>query len=147
MSASARASTGLIAVGMLVACVGPAAAPRVSGRPAAPPVGSDGAGHVLAGRVRDDRTDAPVPSALVALLTDTLPGTQPLRTGATDAQGLYRLAGAPAGRYFVRVRRIGYFAETRPVQLGHCGVIVASGAHVGYCVDTRHIYVTSAARL
>jgi hypothetical protein len=26
-------------------------------------------------------------------------------------------------------------------------VIVASGAHVGYCVDTRHIYVTSAARL
>jgi hypothetical protein len=142
---SRRAAAPLLAA-LLAACAGHASAPHAPGRVEAPAVAHDSAGHPLAGRVRDDRTDAPVPEAFVLLLADTAPGARPLRAGRTDARGIYRLAGAPAGRYFVRIQRIGYFTETRAVQLGDCGVMVVSGSHVSFCGDTRHFYVRSLAR-
>ncbi|WP_275828018.1 carboxypeptidase-like regulatory domain-containing protein [Roseisolibacter sp. H3M3-2] len=96
------------------------------------------ADHTVTGRVRDDRTDAPVAGVSVEVFADiSAPGPPRWATRTTDA-GEYRLAGVPAGRWWLRLRRTGYFPAWRPLQAGDCGVVG--------CDDRKHFYITSAAR-
>ena len=80
--------------------------------------------------------------AFVTLHADSGAATPALRWAQTDDRGAYRLGGAPVGRYVVRIKRIGYVTEARPVQLGDCGVIVQTARETSHCEDRKHFYVT-----
>ena len=141
-----RVSLPLLVAAFGAACAGRSAAPCALAPPRPPPAARDTTGHPLSGRVRDARSDAPIAEALVMLLADTAAAARPLRVGRTDPQGWYHLGGAPAGRYFVRIQRLGYFTAASPVQLGDCGEVVVSGPAVSYCGDTHHVYLRPQAR-
>ena len=87
------------------------ALPAGAQRGGAPP-----ATGTLTGRVVDTATDGALPSAAVAvwqLPSADMPADTTLLTGAvTDAQGAFRVAGVPRGRYRVVVSFVGYGSET-----------------------------------
>jgi TonB-dependent starch-binding outer membrane protein SusC len=62
----------------------------------------------VVGRVVDRATGQPVAEANVVIVGST-------RGARTSGEGRYRIAGVPAGTHQVRVTRLGYTAETRPV--------------------------------
>jgi TonB-linked SusC/RagA family outer membrane protein len=84
----------------------------------APATGLAQRGGAVRGKVTEEETGAPIPSAQV-----TIDGT---RLGAlTGNDGTYRIAGVPAGSHMVRVARIGYAPQTRTVQVAEGGELVA----------------------
>jgi TonB-dependent starch-binding outer membrane protein SusC len=62
----------------------------------------------VSGTVTDQATGAPIPSAQVTIVGTT-------RGALTSDKGKYTIAGLPSGPAVVRVTRIGYALETRPV--------------------------------
>ncbi len=77
----------------------------------------------LSGTVIDAETDAPVPTASVAVWRLPRPGSDSdpsLVTGAiTDAAGAFRIEGVPPGRFFVDVSFVGYAsARIEDVRIG-----------------------------
>ncbi len=62
----------------------------------------------VTGTVTDQERQAPIPEAQVVVVGTTL-------GGRTNAQGVYTIAGVPAGTTQVRVLRIGFQSLTRPV--------------------------------
>lgn len=64
------------------------------------------AGQTLRGTLLDDGSGAPLPAVLVDALRAA--DDSALRRAATDARGRFGFADIPAGRYRVRVNRIGF---------------------------------------
>lgn len=76
----------------------------------AAPLRAQERGHSFAGRVTDD-AGAPLAGAQVRIV-------ELGRTATTAADGAFHLAAVPAGRYVVRVTRLGYAPAVRPVVVG-----------------------------
>jgi TonB-linked SusC/RagA family outer membrane protein len=91
----------LATVALTLAAAAPQAAPPAAAQPA-PATG------VVTGRVVDRTTQQPLSAAQVTLVGTT-------RGALTNDQGVFRLAGVPAGAQTLRALRIGYAAASQPV--------------------------------
>jgi TonB-dependent starch-binding outer membrane protein SusC len=93
---------------------------------------------VVRGRVTDAATNQPLPGVTVAV-----DGTQ---LGAlTSDRGEYSIAAVPAGRQTVRVRRLGFAAEARPVDVTAGETTTADFALRAAAVALDEVVVTGTA--
>ncbi len=76
----------------------------------------------VTGTVTDQERQAPIPEAQVVVVGTTL-------GGRTNAQGVYTIAGVPAGSVQLRVLRIGFQSVTKPVQ-----IVAGQSARVDFAV-------------
>jgi outer membrane receptor protein involved in Fe transport len=91
----------------------------------------------ISGRVTTGTTNQPIPAAQVSLDGTTL--------GAlTRDDGRYTIASVPDGEYTVRVRRIGYNADTRSVRIAG-GAVTADFALMPASVALDEVVVTGTA--
>ncbi len=68
-------------------------------------------GNVIRGRITDAQTSAPIAAAQVSVIGTTL-------GASSNSDGLFTISGVPNGPQTLRLRRIGYIAQTRRVTVG-----------------------------
>ncbi|MBX0290077.1 carboxypeptidase-like regulatory domain-containing protein [Hymenobacter sp. HSC-4F20] len=79
------------------------------------PVQAAAATGTVSGRLFDGHTQEPIPHSYVVVLRAT--DGRLMKTTETDAQGRFRVAGLPLGRYVVRTTVLGYHAIRPAVAL------------------------------
>jgi AraC-like DNA-binding protein len=93
-------------------------------------------GAVIAGRVTDAVSGAPLAGATVALEGGAL-------TATSGADGRYRLAGAPPGPAVLRVVRIGYAPVRRPLTVPVSGTVTVDVGLARSALNLPNLVVTA----
>ena len=100
------------------------------------PAQAEQSGAVVTGRVTDAANGNPLANALISLEGTAL-------TAASDDQGRYRIAGAPAGPQVLRAIGIGYAPLRRPVTVPISGALTADFSLARSALNLPNLVVTA----